>query len=132
MLKSVYPNWQAIILVSSDAVTATIKSASAAPASRKILGEEGEPLTTRKSCLSCKFCKCWDSLSTSVISLSSLTKFAASVVPTCPAPKMIIFILFSPQPKVGYQFQLNLDRTLMLQCGDKWSPLLVLLLPFFL
>ncbi len=28
------------------------------PASRKTLGEEGEPLTTRKSCLSCKFCKC--------------------------------------------------------------------------
>ena len=54
-----------------------------------------------------------------VISLSSLTKFAASVVPTCPAPKMIIFILFSPQPKVGCQFQLNLDRTLMPQYGDK-------------
>ena len=58
VLKRVYPNWQAIILISSDAVTAIIKSASAAPASRKTLGDEGEPLTTRKSCLSCKFCKC--------------------------------------------------------------------------
>ena len=43
----------------------------------------------------------------------------AWIMPTCPAPKMIIFILFSPQPKVGCQFQLNLDRTLMPQYGDK-------------
>ena len=80
------------MLISSELVTAINKSESGAPASRNIFGEEAKPCITRKSCLSRKCSKRNDSSSTKVISLSSLTKLAAKVEPTCPAPKIIIFI----------------------------------------
>ena len=80
------------MLVSSELVTATSISASSAPASRNTRGCEPWPCTTRRSNLSCSTRKREGSLSTTVMSLFSPTRFSASVPPTWPAPRIIIFM----------------------------------------
>src|SRR5690349_6635641 len=83
---------QAQRLVWSDCVTAISRSASSAPAARSVSGLEALPVTVRRSSLSCSSARRAASVSTTVISLASETSPSAAEEPTCPAPRMMIFM----------------------------------------
>src|SRR3989344_5117058 len=84
------------MLVSSLLVTATSMSASSAPAWRSTVGNDARPCTVRMSRRSPRLRKRSASVSTTVMSLASPAKCSASVPPTCPAPRMMIFIRSLP------------------------------------
>src|SRR5450830_188647 len=84
------------MLVSSLLVTATSMSASSAPALRSTIGNDARPCTVRISRRSPRLHRRSASVSTTVMSLASPAKCSASVPPTCPAPRMMIFIRSLP------------------------------------
>src|SRR6267154_3952871 len=84
---------QATRLVSSLCVTAIIMSQSSIPASTSTDGCAALPTTVRKSRRSWRLRSLEASISTTVMSLASDTRFSATDEPTCPAPRITIFKL---------------------------------------
>ena len=83
----------AIMFTSSLLVSATMMSASAAPAASNTVGYEAFPATVRMSSRSWRSRRISSSRSTTVTSLaSSRERWWAAVRPTWPAPRMTIFI----------------------------------------
>src|SRR5690606_10736500 len=79
------------MLVSSLLVTATSMSASSAPACRSTVGNDAWPCTVRISRRSPRSRRRSPSVSTTVMSLASPERCSASVPPTWPAPRIMIF-----------------------------------------
>ena len=88
-----WATWQAIRLTSSLDVTATSRLASSAPACAITLGNEAWPTTVRMSSFSASSRSFWWSVSTTVMSLFSPASDAATDEPTCPAPRIRIFMI---------------------------------------
>ena len=89
-------NWCAAILhatrlISSLCVTAINRSASSMPARFRTAGCDALPQMVRKSSRSCKAFSRAPSMSTTVMSLASDTRLSATVEPTWPAPRMMVF-----------------------------------------
>src|SRR5205809_5420646 len=78
-------------LVSSLCVTAIIMSQSSIPASTSTEGCAALPSTVRKSRRSWRLRSLVPSISTTVMSLASDTRFSATDEPTWPAPRITIF-----------------------------------------
>src|SRR5438552_3643889 len=99
-LNSCCASLHATKLVSSLCVTAIIMSQSSMPASTSTEGCAALPTTVRKSRRSWRLRSLAASMSTTVMSLASDTRFSATEEPTWPAPRITIFkaesVFFSP------------------------------------
>src|SRR5512141_7779 len=88
-------------LISSLCVTAISMSASSMPALLSTDGCAALPSTVRRSSRSCSRRRRGPSTSTTVMSLASETRLSATLVPTCPAPRMMIFNVAPLRPVGG-------------------------------
>src|SRR5580700_8415885 len=104
---SVNATSQAIMLTSSLEVSATMISASAAPAFSSTFGCAALPATARTSSRSCRSRRMSSLVSTTVTSLAgSRDRWYAAVRPTWPAPRTRIFIsACAPSPLHHFQIR---------------------------